>query len=169
MVKYQHLWTYAHFVDASKQAMSDIMQFIKLRFTHRFKRNTDSRIPHHACATETTMNVELFMNIESLKKVIFERLDHLNPEKVILFGSHAWGEPSADSDIDLYIVTSDATTPATYHERSELYLRYAKAINAIIGTTPLDLIVHTRPMHQKFLKLDSMFSRKIIQSGISLL
>jgi uncharacterized protein len=109
------------------------------------------------------------MNIESLKKVISESLVHLNPEKVILYGSHAWGEPSADSDIDLYIVTRDATTPATYHERSELYLRYAKAIDALIGTTPLDLIVHTRPMHQEFLKLDSMFSRKIIQSGISLL
>ena len=109
------------------------------------------------------------MNIESLKKVISQSLCHLNPEKVILFGSHAWGEPSADSDIDLYIVTRDTTTPTTYHERSELYLRYAKAINAIIGTTPLDIIVHTRPMHQKFMQIDSMFSRKIIQSGISLL
>ncbi len=93
----------------------------------------------------------------------------MNPEKIILFGSYAWGEPSADSDIDLYIVTRDATTPVTYQERSELYLRYAKAIDALIGTAPVDLIVHTRPMHQEFLMIDSMFSRKIIQSGISLL
>ena len=115
------------------------------------------------------INKGLYMNIASLKKEILECLLPLNPEKVILFGSYAWGEPSADSDVDLYVVTRDTTTPTTYHERSELYLRYAKAMDALNGTIPLDMVVHTRPMHQKFLEIDSMFSRKILQSGIPLI
>jgi putative transposase len=34
-----HVHWIIHFKDTAKQAMSDIMQSIKLRFTHRFKRN----------------------------------------------------------------------------------------------------------------------------------
>ncbi len=109
------------------------------------------------------------MDIVSIKKEILKSLLPLNPEKVILFGSYAWGEPSADSDVDLYVVTRDTTMPVTYHERSELYLRYARAMDRLNGIIPLDLVVHTRPMHHKFLKIDSMFSRKILQSGISLI
>ena len=30
------------------------------------------------------------------------------PEQVILFGSHAWGEPNADSDVDLFVVVKDS-------------------------------------------------------------
>lgn len=109
------------------------------------------------------------MDITSVKKEILKCLLPLNPEKIILFGSYAWGEPSADSDIDLYVVTRDTTVPASYHERSELYLRYARAMDVLSRMIPIDLIVHTRPMHHQFLKIDSMFSRKILQSGITLI
>jgi predicted nucleotidyltransferase len=106
--------------------------------------------------------------LSELTQQIIDLLLPLEPEKVILFGSYAWGTPSADSDIDLYIVTKDSSMPTTYRERSELNLRYARAIAGLRGSTPVDLIVHTRPMHQKFLEIDSMFSRKILHSGISL-
>lgn len=108
------------------------------------------------------------MQLPELKKIIVTLLEPLEPEKVILFGSYAWGNPSADSDIDLYIVTKDSTMPTTYRERTELNLRYARAIAQLGGTMPVDLIVHTRPLHEKFQEIDSMFSRKILHSGISL-
>ena len=108
------------------------------------------------------------MLLPELTEKILAVLTPLEPEKVILFGSYAWGNPSADSDIDLYIVTKDSSMPATYHERSELNLRYARAIAELGASIPVDLIVHTRPMHKKFLEIDSMFSRKILHSGISL-
>lgn len=108
------------------------------------------------------------MQLLELTQKIIALLQSLGPEKVILFGSYAWGNPSADSDVDLYIVTRDSSMPATYYERSELNLRYARAIAELSGLIPVDLIVHTRPMHEKFLEIDSMFSRKILSSGISL-
>ncbi|WP_390890366.1 nucleotidyltransferase domain-containing protein [Geoalkalibacter halelectricus] len=38
---------------------------------------------------------------------IKSRLMQLRPHKVILFGSHVWGTPDADSDIDLVVVLDD--------------------------------------------------------------
>jgi len=49
------------------------------------------------------------MNIEKIKSEIIERLKPLNPDKIILFGSHAYGVPNKDSDIDLFIIKNDLT------------------------------------------------------------
>lgn len=44
------------------------------------------------------------INIEKLKPIIVEKLKTLNPDKIILFGSYAYGNPNDESDIDLYLV-----------------------------------------------------------------
>jgi uncharacterized protein len=41
---------------------------------------------------------------KSLHKKIIERLKPLNPVKIILFGSYAYGNPTEDSDIDICVV-----------------------------------------------------------------
>jgi len=41
------------------------------------------------------------MNIEAIKRQIVERLAPLGAETIILFGSHAWGTPGTDSDLDI--------------------------------------------------------------------
>lgn len=41
---------------------------------------------------------------EAWKEEIVASLLPLEPEKVILFGSYAWGEPHEESDIDLFVV-----------------------------------------------------------------
>ena len=45
----------------------------------------------------------MIVNIEELKPMIVERLKELNPSKIILFGSYAYGNPNQNSDIDLFI------------------------------------------------------------------
>jgi predicted nucleotidyltransferase len=44
------------------------------------------------------------IDIEELKPLIVERLKPLNPDKIILFGSYAYGTPNEDSDIDLFLL-----------------------------------------------------------------
>ena len=44
------------------------------------------------------------IDIEELKPQIIKRLKPLNPDKIILFGSYAYGTPNEDSDIDLFIL-----------------------------------------------------------------
>jgi predicted nucleotidyltransferase len=50
------------------------------------------------------------IDIEALKPQIVEKLKPLNPKKIILFGSYAYGVPTEDSDLDLCIITESAGT-----------------------------------------------------------
>ena len=102
---------------------------------------------------------------EELQTRIRNALVPVHPVKVILFGSYAWGEPREDSDIDLYVVTADDVLPATYDQSMEYYLKVASRLREINKCVPLDLIVHTKPMHDAFIRLDSMFSREVMARG----
>ncbi len=106
---------------------------------------------------------------EELKSAIVERLMPLKPEKVVVFGSYAYGQPNENSDLDLYVVTSDEYTPQNWREKSAIFLKTIKALDDIQKHIPIDLIAHTKPMHKKFVELDGMLSRKILRDGISLL
>ena len=97
--------------------------------------------------------------------LIIEKLKPINPYKIILFGSHAYGNPSHNSDIDLIVVTDDDYFPKNFKEKSEIYLSVSRNIREISKTMPIDLLVYTRTEFEQFIKLDSLFSRKIINEG----
>jgi len=97
--------------------------------------------------------------------LIVEKLIQTQPEKIILFGSYANGEPSADSDLDILVVTGDNIIPSSFSEKSQIYLRVSNVISDIKKVFPVDLIVHTKAMHQKFIELDSLFARELLKNG----
>jgi len=47
------------------------------------------------------------MDITEIKNTIVKNLKPLNPHKVILFGSYAYGNPNIDSDLDLCILDKE--------------------------------------------------------------
>jgi predicted nucleotidyltransferase len=49
------------------------------------------------------------VDIEKIKPEIIEKLKPLDPDKIILFGSYAYGEPNEESDIDLFLVKDNLT------------------------------------------------------------
>ena len=51
--------------------------------------------------------MSLKRNIEKIKSEIVERLKPLKPNKIILFGSYAYGTPNKDSDIDIFLLKDD--------------------------------------------------------------
>jgi uncharacterized protein len=57
---------------------------------------------------------------ENLKNLIIQNLKAIDPDQVVLFGSHAWGDPTGESDIDLYVVTKDDFIPANWQEKNHL-------------------------------------------------
>ena len=105
------------------------------------------------------------MLTDEMKNRVLEKLKTVDPSKVILFGSHAYGTPDANSDIDLLVVTNDKFMPKSFSEKMKVYLRVAEAIAEIEKEIPIDLIVHTEPMHTKFIALNSMFARKVLSQG----
>ncbi|RLA75180.1 MAG: hypothetical protein DRG11_02410 [Epsilonproteobacteria bacterium] len=71
------------------------------------------------------------LNIEELKPQIIKALMPLKPDKIILFGSYAYGTPNEDSDIDLFLLKDDLTIDDTrYYQREagkkllDLQLKY---------------------------------------------
>ena len=88
-----------------------------------------------------------------------------NPDKIILFGSFAYGEPTDKSDLDILVVTSDDFIPANFSEKSRIYLRVSHTISEIKREFPVDLIVHTKAMHQKFIENNSLFARELLSKG----
>ncbi len=105
------------------------------------------------------------VDIEKVKQEIIQSLKPLNPFKIILFGSYAYGTPSEESDIDLYVVTNDEFMPSTWKEKMKIKLKFSKALREIKQNYDVDLITHTKKMSEKFSNLDSMFSREILTKG----
>lgn len=103
---------------------------------------------------------------EEFKTQLFQALSSLKLDKLILFGSYAWGEPSADSDLDLYVVTQDDFIPADYSQKMQHYLSVSSLLRPLNRQFPIDLIVHTKPMHERFVQMDSQFARELMTKGV---
>ena len=82
-----------------------------------------------------------------------------HPEKIILFGSHAYGTPTADSDVDLLVVMPHEGHPAYKAAEIELKLRPG---------FPLDLMVRSPERIRERLADGDRFVREIIERGASL-
>ncbi|MGX9365336.1 nucleotidyltransferase domain-containing protein [Desulfoplanes sp. PS50] len=108
-------------------------------------------------------------DIELLKRQIIERLQGLNPEKVILFGSYADGTANDESDLDLYVVTKDDFIPKNFQEKTQVRLKVSRVLSDLQKTIPIDIITHTQKMHTKFINLNSSFAREITEKGIRLI
>jgi hypothetical protein len=90
---------------------------------------------------------------------IVERLkEGLHPDKIILFGSHAYGKPNDDSDIDLLIVVSESNEPS--------YRRAREAYGCLWGlTAPTELVVATQQELERASKVTASLLNQAIQKG----
>ncbi len=83
------------------------------------------------------------MDIETYLKIVVEKIKiSFNPEKIILFGSYAYGHPTIDSDVDLMIVMD---TDASPHKRAVPIRKILKGIGF-----PKDIIVKTPEEFERF-------------------
>lgn len=105
------------------------------------------------------------MNGRNYIPLLVEKIKETNPEKIILFGSYANGNPSWDSDLDILVVTGENFIPSSFAEKSKIYLRVSRSISDIKKEIPVDLIVHTKAMHQRFIELNSLFARELLSEG----
>lgn len=92
-------------------------------------------------------------------------LQNLDINRVILFGSYAKGTQMDDSDIDLLVVTNDNFIFQSFAHKMETKLKIASALNSLRKFADIDLIVHTLPMYEKFIQLNSGFKNEILNSG----
>lgn len=102
----------------------------------------------HDSIAMTTSN-----QIQDLCEKIAQRFQ---PDKIILFGSHAYGHPSDDSDIDLLVIL-----PFEGRQTSQA-IRILNSLNALV---PLDLLVQTPNQVEERLAMGDHFMRDILERG----
>lgn len=100
--------------------------------------------------------------IELIKKMAFLIKEKFNVEKVILFGSHAYGKPTKDSDVDLFIIIKTDLKPIKQAVliKKELYKKFGIKF-------PMDIIVRTPEYVQKRQNED-FFIKKVLNDGLYL-
>src|SRR5262245_54605837 len=77
------------------------------------------------------------------------------PEKIILFGSHAYGRPTPESDLDLMVVMPFEGDPE----------RAVTMLNRLNMLLPIDLLVRTPEQIRQRLEMGDSFMRDIIEHG----
>jgi len=84
-------------------------------------------------------------------------------QKVILFGSYAYGKPTVDSDIDLFVIM----------DTKERFPKVSASIRIAIHNSfslkkPMDIIVRTPDFVEDGIKEGDFFIRDIMEKGIEL-
>jgi predicted nucleotidyltransferase len=96
---------------------------------------------------------------ELLDETVRRVAEALDPEEIYLFGSHAYGTPDQDSDVDLMVVVPDTTVPT--HKRA------IPAYQALRGLlVPTDILVVTRPEFEKRARWFSSIERVVAEKGM---
>ena len=94
---------------------------------------------------------------KEIKKIVNQIVEKYKPEKIILFGSFAYGKPTKDSDVDLFIVKK------TNEPRTKRHLKVDRML--LDRIMPLDILVYTPQELKKRLSFGDFFIRNIIQQG----
>lgn len=97
------------------------------------------------------------VSTRQIKKVAEKIVKEYKPEKIILFGSYAWGKPYADSDVDLFVLkrTNDSVIE-----------RHKKVGRLLFGSGfPVDVLIYTPSQVKRRLGMGDFFMRNIISKG----
>jgi predicted nucleotidyltransferase len=115
-----------------------------------FPRLHDARYPVHRVAER----------LEPYLRIIVERF---HPERIILFGSYAYGQPDEHSDFDLLIVRSGITSEKASN------MEIAQAFWDVPGRRPsFTLLSKTPERIAERLEVKSPFYEDIVSKGVEL-
>jgi predicted nucleotidyltransferase len=104
------------------------------------------------------MKHKAMINDDLLQEVTRRLVEQFQPEQVILFGSHAWGTPTASSDLDVMVIVTDSDLSdyerAVQGHRSLMGLDVAK-----------DVVVKTRAEFDFFRPVRASLEYKVAHRG----
>jgi predicted nucleotidyltransferase len=82
--------------------------------------------------------------------------DKFTPEKIILFGSHAYGEPDENSDVDILVIMN--FEGSARHQAIEI-------LQKVDYHFSLDLIVRSMDQTQSRIKSGDFFLKDVVEKG----
>ena len=102
------------------------------------------------------MNELIKQELETIKESVLEKVP---ATAIYLFGSHAYGEPNGDSDLDIYVIVPDKEMRNS-EIHSEIFLDIHKKISK-----PIDLLLRDEQYFNYRLGAATL-ERKIYREGI---
>lgn len=91
-----------------------------------------------------------------IRKFARQIAKQFNPEKIILFGSYAYGKPTEDSDVDILVIMPfKGRNP---EKATEIWM-------ATRPKFPIDIMVRKPAELKKRLKLGDFFLREVVEKG----
>ncbi len=85
-------------------------------------------------------------------------VSHINPKKIILFGSYAYGKPKKDSDLDLLVVVDQIQG-----RRRDIRLKIRRLLRKYLISK--DIIVVTPEDIDKWKDIPSLFLTSVVKRG----
>ncbi len=92
-----------------------------------------------------------------IRKFADEIVRQFRPHKIVLFGSYAYGRPTADSDVDLLVIMDRTRYRG---ERMSVRIRHA-----VPRDFPMDLLVRTPAEVGKRLRWGDCFMKEVLEKG----
>ena len=99
------------------------------------------------------------VEMKEIKDLTSQIAREFNPDRIILFGSYAYGQPGNNSDVDILVVLPFKGKPV----RKAIEIR-----NKVNAGVPLDLIVRTPEQVAERLAQNDWFMREIVERGRTL-
>jgi predicted nucleotidyltransferase len=96
---------------------------------------------------------------DDIREFVDQVVRRFHPARVILFGSHAYGEPTEDSDVDLLVIMPHRGAGAEAATRIRL---------ACPRAFPMDLIVRSPAEIRRRLRMGDSFIQDVTSKGIVL-
>lgn len=93
-----------------------------------------------------------------LREITKRLVEEFRPEQIFLFGSHAWGKPGPDSDLDLLVIVSTSTLSPS--RRAVLAHRCLQGLNV-----PKDVLVRTRAEVERFRHVPASLEHQVLNRG----
>jgi len=97
--------------------------------------------------------------IEQIQEFCDRLAAEFHPERIILFGSHAYGTPRADSDVDLLVILPFSGKGTT---------KSVEMLSRVEPTFPVDLLVRSPEEIKQRLALNDFFLREVTERGLTL-
>lgn len=92
----------------------------------------------------------------TIDQTVRDIVEQFRPERVILFGSYAYGQPQPESDVDLLVIMD---TPMKEVEQA------VQICQALAPRYGLDLVVRTPANLKRRLDLGDLFLREVVGKG----
>jgi predicted nucleotidyltransferase len=93
---------------------------------------------------------------EEVRSVAEEIAKRFDPEKIILFGSYAWGKPDPESDVDLLVIVN--TSGSDWDVSVEI-------ATAIRHPFPMDILVRSSREVAERVKQGDFFLKRVMETG----